>query len=574
MNSELKNSSLNYMSETSLPLPASSSVKTNKFDDKKLMAINGCIEDKMEGTLINHIAQDLHFKNKMYKNTYFKLNDKKIIYEVQDSKSGLVSAVLELMEQYRIEYTQLYGNNIIKKETDKINMTIKMLEAQGLSKEIVKTFLKSLGKSGTNEWKKYTLSNKCESLTKVVELKLIDEIFSKELNCKKFQLPIANNKIIDLQYKKPYIRPRGQPYLIQSCLSPDEKNLNPYQKADFFSYYLDVNYIKRDDKNKNQFELIDKYILDLATGNKDKAKFLKTILGSILIKGNPSQKFFLFTGAGSNGKSMLINIINSIFQDLKIDISADLLIDQKGKTKSGADPFLIEMNDPKIRLMLLSETKEGINFDDALIKRLTGDDNIKARALYSNKTEQFKVDAMMFIISNHRPKFNVYDYGMKRRPNAVDFNSTFVKNPTKEGEYKKDPTLFDKLTKNKDIIFSWFVEGAMLYKDNPMLDAPDIIQKETENYFYELDSVAQYLEPSSERVILTDSTKDKIQQNELFNDYILFCKENNLTFSKKSNFYTVLSKKLEKKKLRGSMHFCKIKWADDCEEDETIEDII
>jgi phage/plasmid-associated DNA primase len=99
-------------------------------------------------------------------------------------------------------------------------------------------------------------------------------------------------------------------------------------------------------------------------------------------------------------------------------------------------------------------------------------------------------------------------------------------------------------------------------------DAPEIIQKETENYFYELDSVSQYIDPSSEHVIITNNDKDKIQQSDLFEDYVNFCKQNNLTFTKKSNFYSTLSKKFTKKKVRGYIHFCGLKWPDDDDEDD------
>jgi len=550
----------NIISTSNLMIEPAETTHTNRHDDVKLSNINEAMATKMEGTLIDHISSDLSLYNKITNDIYYKLNLDSFLYEEKD-KSSLGGVILELLEEYRKEFLYVNATKLAQSNKElyqKMEGVYGFMKSAGLGNDIIKAMKKTLASTGTKHWEKYTDTSKCLTLSKIVIHKLVDEKFGAIVNRQKYQLPIKNKQIIDLEYDEPLVRTRGRPYEIPAGI-----NKNPKQISDYFTYQLDVNYTPRNEKNKAQFELLDKYILDLSTGDKDKALFLKTILGAILIKGNPSQKFFLFTGSGSNGKSMLLNIINHIFNELKVDISADLLVDQKGRTKGGADPFLIEMNNPKTRLMLLSETKEGINFDEALIKRLTGDDNIKARALYSNKTQQFKVDAMLFVVSNHRPKFNVYDYGMKRRPNAVDFNSTFVKNPTKPGEYKKDPTLFEKLTKNKDILFSWFVEGAMLYKKNPMLDVPDIIKTETENYFYELDSVSQYLEVSSERVKITNDKKDRIQQNQLFQDYVDFCKQNNITFSKKSIFYTNVGKKLDIKKVRGIMHFTGVQWADD-----------
>ena len=162
---------------------------------------------------------------------------------------------------------------------------------------------------------------------------------------------------------------------------------------------------------------------------------------------------------------------------------------------------------------------------------------------------------------------------MKRRPIAFDFNSTFVDGkPKNKGEYKKDPTLFKKLVEDKDILFSWFVEGALLFKQNMMFEAPQIIKDETENYFYELDSVQQYLDVSSERVIITGDKKDRIQQSHLYNDFVNFCKTNNATISKKSTFLTSIGKKLESKKIRGIIHIVGIKWVD--EDDDDVEDLI
>lgn len=571
MNSEFKTqkSSLDYMSA---PLPAPT-VHTNKFDEEHLKNIHSCIETKMEGSLINHITTDLKHDNKISNGIYYKINKDSIIYDEKqdDIEKAIGGEVLSLMEQYRKEYAIINAKNIASKDSEKIDMAVKMLKAQGLPKEIIQNFLKSIGKTGMKTWEKYTETNKCLTLSKIVKTKLTDDKFSEVINSNKFQLPIANKKVIDLEYSKPYVRERGMPFSIQSCLGHDEKNKNPKQIGDYFSYVLDFNYVPRTESNKKDFEFIDQFILDLATGNEDKAKFLKTVLGSILIKGNPSQKFFLFTGTGSNGKSLLMNLINFIFNELRVEINPELIINNKGQLKepgSGADPFLMELNNPKNRLLILSETKEGITFNDTVIKRLTGGDNFKARLLHSNKCHEFSIDSKLIVVSNHRPKFNVYDYGMKRRPNAVDFNSTFVKEPKKKGEYKKDPDLFNKLTKNRDVLFSWFVECAFLYKDNMNFDAPEIIQKETENYFYELDSVSQYIDPSSEHVIITNNDKDKIQQSDLFEDYVNFCKQNNLTFTKKSNFYSTLSKKFTKKKVRGYIHFCGLKWPDDDDDDD------
>lgn len=560
MNSELKISSPTLMHTAPHSFLSQVEIESLKedYNSDKIKEINQLIVMKMEGKLINHIKTDLSITNIICDDIYYLLNKDNHIYEEKD-KTSLANQILDLLEHYRSQYLyyQTCENKDIK---DKINVSMAFLKSQNIPNSMMKTILKCISTDGDKDWQKYTDTSKCMTLSKLVSQKLIDDNFHKILNAQKYQLPIKNKKIIDLEYDEPLIRTRGCPYEIPLAI-----NKNPKQKGDYFSYILPYEYIPRNDKNKEDFEFLDKYILDLSTGDEDKAKFLKTVLGSILIKGNPSQKFFLFTGAGSNGKSMLLNIINELFEELKVDIDASLIIDQK-KPRSGADPFLIEMNNPKKRLMILSETKEGINFDDTLVKRLTGDDNIKARALYSNKTQQFKVDSKLIVVSNHRPKFNVYDYGMKRRPIAIDFNSTFVKNPKAPGEYKKDPSVYSRIISNKNILFSWFVEGAYLFKKNHMFDIPNIIKEETENYFYELDSISQYLEESSERVIITKDKTDNIQRSEIFNDYVSFCKQNNITFTKKTDLFKKLDKLLDKKKINGNICFVGIKWADDTDQ--------
>ena len=550
--------------------PSSTFTNENKHSNEKLEQINEAIVTKMEYSLSSIIADDLKKEHIISNDVYFKLNKKYEIYEDDKDKSSLQGEILKLLEEYRKEYMYFKGSKIKddKQQTNILNGAITYMKSTGVDEKIIKKFMKTVIETGTSQWEKYTDITKAGNLSKVVIHKIVDDNFFKIVNRQKYQLPIKDNMILDLEYDEPLIRRRGHPEDI-----PAEITKHPEQKKDYFTYYLNYKYKPRNKQNKKHFEMLDKYILDLSTGNQEKAKFLKTILGSILIKGNPSQKFFLFTGSGSNGKSMLLNIINELFDDLKLDIQADMIVDTKGKTKSGADPFLIEMNDPKKRLMVVSETKDGINFDDALIKRLTGDDNIKSRLLYSNKTQQFKVDSKLITVSNHRPRFNVYDYGMKRRPIAFDFNSTFVDGqPEKKGEYKKDPELFKKIMENKDILFSWFVEGALLYKKNMMFEVPKIIKEETENYFYELDSVSQYLDESSERVIITGDNKDRIQQSHLYNDFVSFCKTNNATISKKSTFLTSIGKKLETKKIRGIIHVVGIKWVD--EDGDDISDLI
>ena len=561
MNTDLKNSKTSLML-----LSVKKDMAHNTHTADTLTLLNDAVKTKSENKIINILLEDMQTTNKMIEKDLYKFNNEFKIFELKNP--GLLTGeVLEKMEDLKEEFmalqlSKIEANTALKQ---KMEGAIAFMKSTGLDDNIIKLFKKSMASEGMKPWETYTQTNKAERLSKVIMHRLEDPEFSKNLNSHPYQLPIAGNQIIDLEYKKPILRPRGMPYLLNTG---EEKNKHPDQKADYFSYYLNYNYLERTKENQHKFKLIDQYILDLSTGDKEKAKFLKTILGSALIKGNPSQNFFLFTGKGSNGKSMLMNIINELLKELKIDISADLIV-KKPKTSTGADPFLMEINDSKNRLLILNETEEGIHFDDALIKRLTGGDQIKARALYSNNTVGFTVESKLIVVSNHRPIFNVQDYGMKRRPKAIDFNSTFIDEPAdgkyKPGQYKKDPELQKKILEDKDVLFSWFVEGAMLYKENPMFIPPEIVQKETDAYFYELDSIAQYL--SSERLIFTDNEKDMIQQSYIYKDYIDYCKINNIKISKKSELYTKMDAKLQKKKKYGYINYLGIKWPDDDEDD-------
>ena len=148
---------------------------------------------------------------------------------------------------------------------------------------------------------------------------------------------------------------------------------------------------------------------------------------SALTGNNLNQTFNIYTGAGSNGKSMFVKLMEKALGDLKGTVPISLITQKRqGIGASSSEVACLK----GLRYACMNEPSKGDKINEGgILKEITGGDPIQARQLYSESiifTPQFK----LVCCTNHclRLKHKMMAHG-----DAFDkfhLNPKFVSNPS------------------------------------------------------------------------------------------------------------------------------------------------
>lgn len=216
-------------------------------------------------------------------------------------------------------------------------------------------------------------------------------------------------------------------------------------------------------------------------GNQTLITYLQRIIGYTLTGDTSEQCLFLCHGPGANGKSVLLETISNLLGDFAQ--ASPMATFTAKPNDNGASNDLARMRGA--RLVTASETNEGVRLNEALIKKVTGQDKITARFLFSeffDYTPQFK----LWLAMNHKPVIRGIDDGIWRRIRLIPFSVII---PEKE----RDKHLTEKLRAELPGILAWAVQGCLQWKRDGM-DTPADVLAATEGYRSEQDILGAFFE--------------------------------------------------------------------------------
>lgn len=222
------------------------------------------------------------------------------------------------------------------------------------------------------------------------------------------------------------------------------------------------------------------------------ADYLQLLAGYVATGYTKEQKLFVTVGAGSNGKSVLFDLLRWVLGAYAITCPPDLLLETKAGFSGGASPDIAALAGS--RLALASETKEGQKFSPATIKRLTGGDSLTGRFLYANPIT-FEPSHKLVLQTNAVPSLDHLDAAIKGRLHLIPFERRW----NRPGESKADPALpngdpnlVQTLRAEGPGILAWIVQGAVRYLKEG-LEPPDEVRAMTDDYFADQDTFGKWL---------------------------------------------------------------------------------
>jgi len=342
---------------------------------------------------------------------------------------------------------------------------------------------------------------------------------------------------------------------------------------DYITKTTKINYISVEDfskENKSQYNKTCDEIHEFM--NKlfpipDLKKYMIDHLASCLIGANKNQTFNVYHGSGSNGKSILADLMSITLGEYKGTVPITLVTDTRGKIGGTSDEVLKLKG---VRYAVMQEPSKNVKLNEGIMKELTGGDPIQARGLYS-ESEIFEPQFNLVVCTNNLFDIESNDDGTWRRIRKCDFPSKFVD----EGEqyqdetpyvFIKDKSLKDKLPSFAPIFASILVKRA--FETDGIVEDCETVLNASNKYRKGQDHISAFI---SEMIIRTDEKKDKIGKSGLQSAFKQWFEQSqgSRKVPKGEELYEAVNKKFGNVKSDGKWHG--IKFNEPEEEEDIIE---
>jgi len=247
----------------------------------------------------------------------------------------------------------------------------------------------------------------------------------------------------------------------------------------------------------------------------DLNRYMYDHLASCLIGANKNQTFNVYHGSGSNGKSIIADLMSATLGEYKGTVPITLVTDIRGKIGGTSDEVLKLKG---IRYAVMQEPSKGVKLNEGIMKELTGGDPIQARGLYS-ESEIFDPQFSLVVCTNNLFDIESNDDGTWRRIRKCDFVSKFID----EGEtyndetpyiFVKDKSLKDKLPTFAPVFASILINRA--FETGGIVKDCDTVLQASNKYRKGQDHISAFV---SDKVIKTNVQKDRIKKTELFAEF-------------------------------------------------------
>ena len=244
-------------------------------------------------------------------------------------------------------------------------------------------------------------------------------------------------------------------------------------------------------------------------------RYMYDHLSSTLIGTSANQTFNMYIGAGRNGKSVLVNLVEIILGEYSGIVPLTLVTEKRGKV-GGLTPEIVELKGKRYAVM--QEPQKGEKMNEGIMKQLTsGKDQLQGRAPYMPQTISFTPQFKLVVCCNNLLEIKSNDYGTWRRIRAVPFKSLFTKEPVdgdkeKPYQFKEDEHIDEKFEDWKEVVASLFVQRV--FETNGVVKDCDIVLARSNEYRESQDYISEFIR---DRVVR--DVNGRIKKMELNNEF-------------------------------------------------------
>lgn len=274
---------------------------------------------------------------------------------------------------------------------------------------------------------------------------------------------------------------------------------------------------------------------------KELEDYMWSHLASSLMGINKDHAFHIYTGSGSNGKSILTDFMTKCLGDYQEQVPITL-ITQKRNSIGGTSSEVARLHG--VRYAVMQEPTKGDRINEGIMKEITGGDPITARHLFKDAFT-FKPMFKLVVATNHLFDIKSNDDGTWRRIRVCDFKSKF-KDKVDEND-KNEPFQFKKdynLDKKLKIWAPYFL--SMLVKkcceEQGVFQVADIVQARSNNYRNDQDYLSEFV---AEKIQEQDG--GRIKKTELYETFKQWYNEQyGKNVPKGKDLYTFMDKRFGK----------------------------
>lgn len=288
-------------------------------------------------------------------------------------------------------------------------------------------------------------------------------------------------------------------------------------------------------------------------------------LASTLFGNCKNQTFQIYKGEGSNGKSMLVDLMGHTLGKYKATAPLSLVCGE-GTKSGGTSSEVIQLKG--VRYVVMNEpSKNQAPMTEGRMKEISGNDPITARALY-REAETFIPQFSLSVCANVYLKINTNDDGTWRRIKICPFPSKFIDEdaiqlnedgtPINDLEFVKNKNLKELLPSYAVPLLSLLVKIA--FEKNGEVGDCELITNESQKYRDSQDPIGRFIRECVVECQGTNTTKTVLSAS---------CK---LWFESNSSKYAVnmpeVYERLEKNYDCDSKRFYNLKLIGDMDEGE------
>ena len=453
------------------------------YEKVKNNSIDYYIEESLNTQTEYDLAQVL---KQMYKDKYVCISyDKKGIWYTFKNHRWVMDKGLSLREAISKHMYDLYSNRIIQLSDEYHHYEASDDRALFIQKRIKVIGEVKLRLKKTND--------KNNIMREAMEL-FYDGEFARSMDTNKHLL-CFNNGVVDFK----------------------NKTFREGYPEDYITKTTRINYVKYDLENPEVKEISNSILefMEKLFPIPSLLTYMWDHLASCLIGSNKNQTFNVYHGSGSNGKSIIADLMSVTLGEYKGTVPITLVTEKRGLIGGTSDEVLKLKG---VRYAVMQEPSKSVKLNEGIMKELTGGDPIQARGLYS-ESEIFEPQFNLVVCTNNLFEIESNDDGTWRRIRKCDFLSKFID----EGEehtddtpyvYTKDKSLKDRLPSLAPVFASMLVKRA--FETDGIVADSDYVMNSSKKYRKCQDHISKFV---SEFVEKTGNPKDKIKKTELANQF-------------------------------------------------------